>query len=162
MGHTRCGSRGELALFHHGFDKLCSDVFDSDTFSGRGIARRWAPASDLVEGGDEYILSVDLPGLAKEDVKVDVEDGTLTVSGERRSEKEEDENGYQRYERRFGSFKRSLRLQDGVDPGSISATVSKGVLEVRIPKPEASKPYRVDIDVGENGDTIEGDAKESE
>ena len=151
-----------MAVFHHGFDKLCSDVFDSDTFSGREKTRRWTPATDLVEGSDEYLLSVDLPGLAKEDVEVDVEDGILTVSGERKSEREEDEASYQRYERRFGSFKRSLRLQDGIDPSSISATVSKGVLEVRIPKPEESKPYRVDIDVSENGGTIEGDAKESE
>ncbi len=162
MGHTGCGSKGELALFHHGFDRLCSDIFDSDTFSVRGTARRWAPATDLVEANDEYILSVDLPGLEKEDVNVDVEDGILTVSGERKLEQEEKKEGYRRFERRFGSFKRSLKIPDGIDPSSISATVSKGVLEVHIPKPEESKPYRVDIDVAENGNTIEGDAKETE
>ena len=153
-GHRNDLCRSEI-------DSFCSSFFDTETserFSR--IERRWSPAMDLVDEKGEYVLRADLPGLKKEDVKVDVEDGVLTVSGERKSEHEEKERGYQRFERRFGGFRRSLTLPDGVDTKSISATVSEGVLEVRIPKPEERKPQRVDIEVSESSGTIEGSADE--
>ena len=142
-------------------DSFCSSFFDTETSAHFSqIERRWSPAMDLVDEKGEYVLRADLPSLKKEDVKVDVEDGILTVSGERKSEHEEKERSYHRFERRFGSFRRSLTLPDGVDPKSISATVSEGVLEVRIPKPEERKPQRVDIEVSESSGTIEGSADE--
>jgi HSP20 family protein len=130
-----------------------------DTFFGgnatRG-ARRWVPAMDLVETEDHLVLRADLPGLEKDDVAIEIKDGTLTVAGERRAEHEEKSEGFYRVERAHGSFSRSLSLPRGIDPDSVAAEFDKGVLEVRIPKPEERKPHRVAIGTGSvNGSATE-------
>jgi HSP20 family protein len=122
--------------------------------NGGGV-RRWVPSMDLVETDDHFVLRADLPGLAEGDVAIELEDNVLTVSGERKSEHEEKE-GFYRMERSFGQFRRSLTLPDGIDAEKIAATFDKGVLEVRIPKPEARKPRRVAIQVGDKPAAIEG------
>ena len=122
-----------------------------DTFfggNGGGRTRRWVPAMDLAETEDELILRADLPGLSRDDVAIEVKDGTLTVSGERRAEQEEKAEGFYRVERAFGAFSRSLSLPRGVDPDAVTAEFTEGVLEVRIPKPEERKPHRVEIGAG--------------
>ena len=91
---------------------------------------------DLVETGDHYVLRADLPGLSDGDVNIQLEDNVLTISGERNTEHEQNEEGYYRLERAFGSFARSLTLPDGVDPDSVQAHFDRGVLEIRIPKPD--------------------------
>ena len=119
-----------------------------DTFFGASDdarARRWVPAMDLVESDEHLILRADLPGLDKDDVNIEIKDGVLTVSGERKTEHEEKSEGFYRVERAFGSFSRSLSLPDGIDAERVSADFDKGVLEVRIPKPEERKPHRVAI-----------------
>jgi HSP20 family protein len=108
-------------------------------------ARRWAPAMDLIEADNHLILRADLPGLSEKDVKIEVQDNVLTVSGERKAEQEDKTDGYYRIERAFGSFSRSLTLPQGIDADAISADFTDGVLEVRIPKPEQRKPHRVAI-----------------
>jgi HSP20 family protein len=115
---------------------------------------------DLIEEDDRYVLHADLPGVAEEDVKVELEDDVLTISGERRSERKESREGYQRFERASGRFSRALTLPEGVDPDKIEARIEKGVLEVRIPKPEQRKPRRVAIAVGDQPATIEGSSGE--
>ena len=143
-------------------DALQSDVsrvFDTffGTRSGNGVAtRRWVPAMDLVEDDEHLVLRADLPGLTEEDVNVEVKDGVLTVSGERRAEEKTEEKGYHRVERSYGSFSRSLSIPEGIDPEQVSADFDNGVLEVRIPKPEERKPHRVQIGKG----TVEGEATE--
>ncbi len=102
------------------------------------------------------MLRVDLPGVKDDDVKVELDDHVLTISGQRSSENEQRGDGYRRVERSFGSFSRSLRLPDGVDPEQIHASFERGVLEVTIPKPEQRKPHRVAISVGEQGAAVEG------
>jgi HSP20 family protein len=150
----------ELTSIQRNIDRLFGSFFDSPTGTVYGGgARRWYPAVDLVEDGDHYVLRADLPGLSEDDVKVEVEDGILTVSGERRSESEESKGGYYRLERAAGSFARSLRLPEGVDASSIEARFDKGVLEVRVPKPEQPKPNRVSISVGQAPAAIEGEPK---
>ena len=124
----------------------------------RTALRRWLPATDVVEREDAYVLRSDLPGLAQEDVKIEVEDGVLTISGERKSESETTEGSYRRVERAFGSFSRRLTLPQGVDADSISASFDKGVLEISIPKPEARKPRRIEITAGTTTPTIEAAA----
>jgi HSP20 family protein len=121
-----------------------------DTFFGgeREQGRRWVPPVDLVEAEDHFVLRADLPGLSEEDVAIEVQDGTLTISGERAAEHEQRERGWYRIERSFGSFRRSLTLPDGVDAEAISASFDRGVLEVRIPKPAERKPRRVEISAG--------------
>jgi HSP20 family protein len=139
-----------------------------DTFFGgeRDTARRWIPPMDLVEADDHFVLKADLPGLGEGDVNIELQDGTLTISGERRAEHEQQERGWYRIERAFGSFNRSLTLPDGIDPERVEASFSHGVLEVRIPKPEERKPRRISISSsGDNGNgkpaAVEGSATET-
>jgi HSP20 family protein len=146
----------ELSTLQSEMNRLFNSVFDSPTGPGNGgAARRWMPAMDLVETEDDFVLRADLPGMTEDDVKIEFEDGTLTISGERRSEHETKNEGYYRVERAYGSFSRSLTLPQGVDPERVSASFDKGVLEVRVPKPEARKPRRIEIGAGAEK-TIEG------
>jgi len=103
---------------------------------------------DLVETEGDFVLRADRPGLSEQDVKIELEDNVLTISGERKAEHEDRKEGYYRVERSSGSFRRSLTLPEGVDPESVSATFDRGVLEVRVPKPEQRKPRKVAISVG--------------
>jgi len=136
-------------------NRLFNSLFDEQATPSGG--RRWVPAMDLVEGDGEYVLRADLPGLSREDIAVEVDGNVLTVSGERSSERSAEDEGYFRVERAHGSFSRALTLPEGVDPKAVVATVEKGVLEVRIPKPEQRRPHRVEIAGGGGGhETIEG------
>ena len=114
-------------------------------FAPAATQRRWLPAMDLVETTDELVLTADLPGLAEEDVKIEVEHRVLTISGERKSATDETKAGYRRVERASGAFRRSLTLPEGVDSDAVSASFDKGVLEIRVPKPEARKPRTIEI-----------------
>jgi HSP20 family protein len=140
-----------------GLQSEVNRVFDAFFGNGgRATARRWVPAMDLVETEDHLILRADLPGLERGDVNIEVKDGALTVSGERKSQHEEKSEGFHRVERAYGSFARTLTLPDGVDAEGIAAEFEKGVLEVRIPKPAERKPHRVSIGSGD----VEGEATE--
>jgi HSP20 family protein len=145
------------------FTREIDRVFDA-FFGQTDRGRRWVPPMDLVEADDHFVLKADLPGLAEGDVNLEVQDSTLTISGERKAEHEEREKGWYRIERSFGSFSRSLTLPDGVDPERIEASFNDGVLEVRIPKPEERKPQRISISASKgNGKpaAVEGTAKEA-
>jgi len=136
----------ELGTLQTEMNRLFNTVFDTPAPGGNGGSlRRWMPAMDLVESGDHFVLRADLPGMGEEDIKIELEDGTLTVSGERKAEHETNEEGYYRVERAFGSFSRSLTLPKGVNPDEVSASFDRGVLEVRIPKPQERKPRRIEI-----------------
>ncbi len=121
--------------------RLYTTFFDTPTH----VNRRWVPAMDVVEGDDNYVLALDLPGLSAADVELDVTDGVLTISGERRFEHTAKEGGFVRVERSSGSFARSLPLPDGTDPDVIAASFDDGVLEITIPKPAAAQPKRIEI-----------------
>ena len=145
------------------FTREIDRVFDA-FFGQTDQARRWVPPIDLVEAEDHFLLKADLPGLTESDVNIEVQDGTLTISGERKAEHEQREKGWYRIERSFGSFNRSLTLPDGVDPDRIEASFKDGVLGVRIPKPQERKPRRISISGGDgNGKPaeVEGTAKEA-
>ncbi|MCD6223743.1 MAG: Hsp20/alpha crystallin family protein [Deltaproteobacteria bacterium] len=117
---------------------------------GRGKASavsKWSPAVDIYEDKSNIYLDVEIPGMKKEDVKVKVEDKTLTVSGERKLEREEKKEGYYRMERSYGSFCRSFYLPDNVDPAKIKAKYESGVLKLSIPKKEEAKPKEIPVNV---------------
>lgn len=135
--------------------RLFNSLFDSSTPAPTTAARRWSPATDLIEDEQRYVLQADLPGLGQDDVKIEVKDNVLSISGERTSEHDDRKDGYRRFERSFGAFRRTLTLPDGVDPASINATFDKGVLTVTIPKPEARQPHQVAITVGPEPAAIE-------
>ena len=148
----------ELSSIQNEMNRLFNTFFDTPTPGGNGgsTLRRWIPAMDLVETDEHFVLKADLPGLAEADVNVEVEDNVLTISGERKAEHEDKREGYVRVERAFGSFRRSLTLPEGINPDAVQASFDKGVLEVRIPKPEERKPRKVAIQVGDRPAAIEG------
>lgn len=147
----------EIGSLQQEVNRLFGSFFDTQAGVGNGAPlRRWIPPMDLVEEGGEYVLRADLPGLGEDDVKIELEDDVLTISGERKSEHSEEHEGYRRIERASGSFSRSLTLPEGIDPDSVKADFEQGVLEVRVPKPEQRKPRRVQIGVGGKPATIEG------
>ncbi len=156
MALVRWEPLGEMATLQNEVNRLFGTFFDAPTAANGAGLRRWMPAMDLVEGDDAFVLRADLPGLAEEDVSIEVEDRVLTVSGERRAEHESEKEGFYRLERATGSFSRSLTLPEGVDAEAIAASFDKGVLEIRIPKPEQRKPHKVTIAAGENPAAIDG------
>ena len=146
----------ELNTLQSEMNRLFNTVFDGPGGNGSTL-RRWMPAMDLLESGDHFVLRADLPGMSEEDVKIELEDSTLTISGERKAEHEAEGEGYYRVERASGSFQRSLTLPKGVDPEAVTANFDRGVLEVRVPKPEERKPRRIEI-AGSEPKTLEGSA----
>ena len=107
----------------------------------------WAPAVDVAEEGDKILEKVEVPGVDEKDLKVNFEDGMLTVTGERQFERKDDRN-YHRIERTYGSFVRSFSLPRSVDANKIAASYVNGVLEIEIPKLEEAKPKQISINVG--------------
>jgi HSP20 family protein len=147
----------ELSSIQNEMNRLFNTFFDTPAGGGNGpTLRRWLPPMDLVETDDHFVLRADLPGLTEDDVTIELEDNVLTLAGERKAEHEEKKEGFYRVERSFGQFRRSLTLPEGVNAEAISASFDKGVLEVRIPKPEERKPRRVAIHVGDRPAAIEG------
>jgi len=108
----------------------------------------WIPTVDVAETDAEYLIKAELPEVKKEDVKVTVEDGVLTISGERRHEAEEKGKKYHRVERSYGSFVRSFALPDHVDDAKVKAEYKDGVLQLHLPKSEKAKPKAIDVKIG--------------
>ena len=132
-------------------------------FGPQGVAAgdaRWAPALDIVEEGDRFVLHMDLPGMSDDDVEIELEDRLLRVSGERRDQRERSADGFRRIERSFGRFERVLTLPRGVDAEQVAASFDRGVLEITIPKPEERRPRRIGINTGAAArhEQIEGQA----
>jgi HSP20 family protein len=107
----------------------------------------WAPSVDIIEDDKEWLVKADLPELKKEDVKVTVENGVLSITGERKFEKEEKDRKYHRIERSYGNFLRSFTLPDGADGAKVNAEFKDGVLKVHLPKSEKAKPKAVEVKV---------------
>ena len=147
----------EVASLQSDVNRLFNSFFEGPG-NGSTRARHWVPAMDLVEASDHFVLRADLPGLDQNDVKLEVEGDTLTLSGERNVEHREEQEGYLRLERSTGAFRRTLTLPAGVQPEDIEASFDRGVLEVRIPKPAEPEPRRIEIAVGDRAAAIEGEA----
>jgi HSP20 family protein len=135
----------ELHSLQQEMNRLFGSFLETPDVGSSAAGRQWIPAMDLVERREHFVLRADLPGVREEDVKIELEDSVLTVSGERHSETEENREGYHRIERSTGAFRRSLTVPDGVDAGGIMARFEGGVLEVTIPKPKQRQPERVQI-----------------
>jgi|tagenome__1003787_1003787.scaffolds.fasta_scaffold19627062_1 HSP20 family protein len=144
-------------------------VMGSEGGSQRGGS--WFPAMDVREEGEQIVVEMELAGVRQEDVDIEIENGTLTVSGQRQQEQREESNRQIRVERRFGSFTRTLPLPQGTDEESIQAEMRDGLLELRIPKPAQPQPRRVEIGGGSsrprtidagNGNQQQGNGGQSE
>ena len=111
---------------------------------GEAETGTWLPPLDVSETEADIVLTLDLPGVSQDRIEVEVDEGTLTISGSRERASQEGERFY-RVERRFGNFARSVPLPPGIDDGRIRADYRDGVLEVRIPKPEQAQPRKIQI-----------------
>src|SRR5205085_7921178 len=107
----------------------------------------WTPLADITEDDREYVIKAELPELRKQDVKVTVENGVLTISGERKFEKEEKKKKYHRVERGYGTFMRSFTLPEDADANKVKAEFKNGLLRVHLPKSEKAKPKEIEVNI---------------
>ena len=114
----------------------------------RAMTTAWAPALDISERKDAYLVNVELPGLKSEDLDITMEDGLLTIKGERQFTSESSEQQFHRVERRYGAFRRSITLPAQVQADHIEATFDNGVLQIVVPKAEEAKPKRIQVRPG--------------
>jgi len=126
-------------------NRQLSHLFDDSPLNTLSDAGQWAPRVDIRETDDALLVQAELPGIDKKDVHLEVKDGVLTLSGERRYEKDVKEENVHRVERVYGSFSRSFSLPTNVDAEKVDASMRDGVLEVRLPKRESAKPKAIAI-----------------
>jgi HSP20 family protein len=143
----------ELASLQTEMGRLMNGLFEGP---GR-VVQSWVPALDVWETDTEVVYAFDLPGIPEEQIDIQVQGETLTVSAEREKVAEESSDRMYRFERRYGSFTRAVGLPQGTDESKIAASYRDGVLEVRVPKPEEAKPRRIQLGNGRMAD-IEGSA----
>lgn len=141
----------EMGTLENRLERLFSRPF-ARLLTGNGekeamTTTEWAPLVDISEDDKQYVVKAELPDLKKEEVKVTVENGELTISGERRFEKEEKGKKYHRIERSYGTFLRSFSLPEGVNGEKVTADFNNGILEVHLPKDETAKPKAIEVKV---------------
>jgi len=126
-------------------NRQLSHLLDDSPLSTFGEAEQWAPRVDIRETDDALLVQAELPGIDKKDIHLAVKDGVLTLSGERRYEKDVKEEHVHRAERAYGCFSRSFSLPTSIDADKVDASMKNGVLEVRLPKRESAKPKAITI-----------------
>jgi HSP20 family protein len=146
----------ELASMQGDMNRWLNTFFDGQTRE----TRNWVPALDVWETDNDVVYAFDLPGIPEDKISIEVKDDTLTVSADRERHEETSEDGFYRFERRYGTFTRTIALPQGVDESAIKADYKDGVLELHVTKPAQSKPRRIEIG-GTEQPTIEGTATEA-
>ena len=141
----------EFAALHNEMNRLMNGLVENGGRSNQA----WAPPVDVWETEDELVYAFDLPGVSRESIGVEFEDGAVTVTAERTASAEVSEERFYRFERRFGSFSRTIALPQGTTDESINAAYNDGVLELRVRKPEQPKPRRIEVAGGAEPQTIE-------
>lgn len=128
-------------------NRLVQNVFHDDARETSLFKGTWSPAVDISEDNDNYYLQVELPGMSRDDVKVKYEEGMLTITGEKKAEKEDKDLNYHRVERAYGKFERSFRITSQIVADKISADFANGVLSVTLPKAEEVKPKEIEVKI---------------
>ncbi len=129
-------------------DRLFEDFFPVRAGERRDyLAEVWAPAVDIYETKDDVVVKAELPGMNKEDIKINIVDNSLVIEGEKKQEKEIKEENYYRVERRYGAFRRVIDIPVPVKTEGIEATYKDGVLEIKLPKKEEAKPKEIEVKV---------------
>ncbi|MBF0285864.1 MAG: Hsp20/alpha crystallin family protein [Magnetococcales bacterium] len=130
-----------------GLQQEINRLFDRDFEPAAGLASEWAPRVDIREENDKLVLSADLPGMEQKEISVHVENGYLSLSGERKMDKEVKKENYHRVERVFGRFSRTFQLPSSTDVEHIQASYRNGVLEIVLPKKEQAKPRAIAVTI---------------
>jgi HSP20 family protein len=149
------GFSGQLIDFRHEIDRIFNKMFRDSGMSSFNFARPFStaadgtfkPSLDLSAGDKEYTVTVELPGAKKDEIKVDIVDNVMTISGEKKQEQEEKDKNYYRQERYFGEFKRVLALPDDADQDGIEADFKQGVLTVTIPRKPMPKSKVKEVEI---------------
>jgi HSP20 family protein len=145
----------ELASLQNEMSRFMNGLFEGPGRETQG----WVPTADVWETENEVVYAFDLPGIPEDKISVELEDGALTITAEREREEKVEDGRYFRFERRFGTFTRTIGLPQGVTEKDVKASVTHGVLEVHVAKPEQAKPQKIAIAVdGSEPKTIEGKA----
>lgn len=137
----------DLLSFQRDMSRMLNDFFAEPSPVADAFERDWVPAVDIFEKNDEVNLVAELPGLTKEDVDISIENGTLTISGEKKRESEVKDDNFHRVERAYGRFQRSFSLPSAIDPKKVKAVFKDGILTVNLGKKEEAKPKKVEIEV---------------
>src|SRR5919202_2818621 len=146
----------ELAALQNEMSRLMNGLTEGN---GR-TTQSWVPAVDVWETENEVVYAFDLPGIPEDKINVEFEDGALTVTAERDRKVEEKDDRFYRFERRFGTFSRTIGLPQGVTEDAINAEYHDGVLELHVKKPEQPKPRRIQVAKGAQA-TIEGKSEKA-
>ena len=133
--------------FYGDFDKWFDETANPDFPASAATNGTWHPNVDVYETENSYVLKADLPGVNKEDIKIDINNGALTLKGEKKFEEKTEKDNYMRIERSYGSFTRTFALSDKVDSENIKAGYKDGVLEVTLPKKEEAKPKEIKVEI---------------
>jgi HSP20 family protein len=146
----------EIAALQNEMSRFMNGLLEGN---GR-TSQTWVPALDVWETDTELVYALDLPGIPEDKISVELDEGALTISAEReRTQEETKDDRFYRYERRYGTFSRTVGVPQGVTEGDVAAEVKNGVLEVHVKKPEQPKPKRIQVGSG-NGATIEGKSEQ--
>jgi len=135
-----------LDEFNREFSRVLPGFADDDS---RVVGSNWAPAVDIKEEDDRFVIHADIPGVSAEDIDISMEKGVLTIKGERKHEAEENKEGYHRIERSYGTFMRRFALPKNVDAENISASSKDGVVELVLPKAsQENQPKKITVNNG--------------
>lgn len=137
----------EMVDFYNRVNRIFDDDFFGRSNEQSIRAGTWIPPMDVYESQDDYVMKIEVPGLSKDDVKVELNNGTMTIRGERKEEKEIKKEDYHRVERFYGSFTRSFQLPQNADITKVNANMREGVLELKIHKREEAKTKSIEISV---------------
>jgi HSP20 family protein len=139
----------EMSSLQERMNRLMSDFRTRSPFGEEEMAQgAWIPAVDIYETKESIVLNVELPGVTKEDIALEVKDSTLTIKGEKKLEKNVKEENFHRLERSYGSFTRAFTLPSTVQQDKVKAKFRDGILEIMLPKAEEAKPKQIKVDVG--------------
>ncbi len=129
------------------FDAMIQDLFTTPRSGSPALAANWLPATDVLEAAAHYTVKMDLPGVRRDDIKISIQNETLSVAGARDREAAETEKGYSRIERSSGSFTRTFQIPNSIDAKRIEAVYKDGVLTLTLPKSEDSRPKQIEVRV---------------
>ena len=127
--------------------RLLEDTLNRLATEGEGNARPWIPAVDILEDENQLVLRADVPGVDLSKIDIRLENGTLTLKGQREFERKDDKTGYHRVERQYGQFARSFTMPETVDPEKVGAEYKNGVLQITLGKKELAKPRSIQVQV---------------
>ena len=150
----------EIAALQHEMGRLMGSVLDGG--GGSTTNEAWTPAVDVWETEKEVVYAFDLPGVSQDKISLELHENTLTVRAERERTQEVSQERLYRFERRFGTFSRTIALPQGVAEDAVTADYRDGVLEVHVPKPEQQQPRRIQVGSASQSTTINGTASPSE